>query len=64
MVSQVSNQPLIGYWKDSKSRAYLDAVAPVQFIRKNAAIEEGKRHGQEYILGIKPNGSYEYVKAY
>ena len=61
-VTRISNQPLIGYWK-SAARAYLDAVAPLQFISKNAAIREGKKHGQEYILAIKPNGRYEHIKA-
>ena len=62
-VSKFSNQPLIGYWKDSKGRTYLDVVAVAQFISKKTAIREGKRYGQEYILEIRPDGSHDHIEA-
>ncbi|RNJ76612.1 MAG: hypothetical protein EB828_02670 [Nitrosopumilus sp. D6] len=61
-IARFSNQPLIGYWKDPAGRPYLDAVVPLQFISKNAAIREGKKHGQEYILAIWSDGSHEHSK--
>ena len=60
-VTRISNQPLIGYWKSAAS-AYLDAVAPLQFISRENAIMEGKRHGQEFILKIKPDGHFEHIE--
>ncbi|RNJ80404.1 MAG: hypothetical protein D9C04_01595 [Nitrosopumilus sp. B06] len=61
-ITRFSNQPLIGYWKTPAGRPYLDAVVPLQFISKNAAIREGKKHGQEFILAIWPDGSYEHIE--
>ncbi|RNJ75978.1 MAG: hypothetical protein EB828_03815 [Nitrosopumilus sp. D6] len=46
-ILKISNQPLIGYWNNSEGSSYLDAVVALQFISTNAAIREGKKHGQE-----------------
>ncbi|RNJ79068.1 MAG: hypothetical protein D9C04_05810 [Nitrosopumilus sp. B06] len=60
-IARFSNQPLIGYW-NPPGRSYLDAVVSLQFISNKAAIDVGKRYGQEYILTIWPNGDYEHFK--
>ncbi|RNJ77134.1 MAG: hypothetical protein EB829_07080 [Nitrosopumilus sp. H8] len=64
MISKFSNQPMMGYWKDSRGRPYLDAVVALQFINEKDAIEAGKKHGQEFILAIKPNGRYEHIQTH
>ncbi|RNJ78276.1 MAG: hypothetical protein EB830_00420 [Nitrosopumilus sp. H13] len=61
-ITKFSNQPLIGYWKDPDGRSYLDAVVVAQFINEEGAIREGKKHGQEFILKIRPDGTYDHIQ--
>ena len=61
-IARASSQPLIGYWKDSRGRSYLDAVVATQFINQTTAIRAGKKYGQEFILAIWPDGSYEHLE--
>ncbi|RNJ79838.1 MAG: hypothetical protein D9C04_03500 [Nitrosopumilus sp. B06] len=61
-IAKASNQPMIGYWKSFTKKSYLDAVTVTQFINREDAIMEGKRHGQEFILKIKPDGHFEHIE--
>ena len=57
-----SNHPLIGYWVDADGVSYIDAVFTVQFNSHADAIRMGKKHDQEYILRIMPDGQADLFK--
>lgn len=62
-ITKLSDQPMIGYWIHG-GEGYLDAVFPAHFINSRGAIEAGKRHEQDYILRIHPDGEHEFVKTH
>ncbi|CAI9832375.1 MAG: hypothetical protein MPI95_03940 [Nitrosopumilus sp.] len=62
LVSKKPRRPQIGFWRDRFGVPYLDVVIARQFINPQAAMEFGKRHGQEWILAVWADGSHEHIE--
>lgn len=62
ILARKTNQPLIGYWRDSLGIRYLDAVLPVQFKSGNMAVREARRHEQDYIVEVGAGGDHRHIE--